>query len=659
MNDFARQFFSAFGARFRENRRGLKVALSGALAQHFGREHLDLVFDAAHRQPGQDLLTPGSRTFDLMVDYVRARGTRAVQELPATYADTSAAVPELRLSNCRVARRSRRKAQGLVGIFSFKIAYTCDERVEELFTVAVDAEGRLRPDLPDRLGEAQPATGKAPSAGPRLERMFRAAEEHAAAHADERAAEREGEILARLHREVSRLVAYYEQLIEELPLGPVEGASAEAQLRAELERKAGEEIEAHRLHVAIAPINCCLVAVPEARYRLRLAAGEVETTLELRRDLHTGALDLPRCPCCQGETAEVGLCRSGHIACPECLSRCGVCGCDVCAACGAQPCVVCGRPLCATCKATCPQCQGRTCPEHVSACPTCGAEVCAQCQAECAGCGTQQCAGHLRACVECEDLFCANCTAACARCGTPVCGEHAVTCGTCGGVCCPQCASRCATCDQALCPTHALTCRECGNVVCSEHGGACAGCGDAVCAEHAGTCEECGKPVCRECMVACTVCGAVRCHPHRAVCRVCGRAVCREHSQVCAACGHLVCAEHAGECAGCGRRACANHLDTCSICDQPYCDLCRHVEAKCVFCAGLQHAEGVPDERVRAIPGLPRRLRSYTGWRLVENAGCRIYLGERGLGLAVVVTDKQDSLLKAEELGWLSSLLGI
>jgi hypothetical protein len=44
---------------------------------------------------------------------------------------------------------------------------------------------------------------------------------------------------------------------------------------------------------------------------------------------------------------------------------------------------------------------------------------------------------------------------------------------------------------------------------------------------------------------------------------------------------------------------------------------------------------------------------------MVENASCRIYLGEKGLGLAVVVTDKRGRLLKAEELGWLSSLLGL
>jgi len=658
VKDFAREFFRAFGAQVKQRRRGIEVTLDGELAQHFGRERLDLIFDAGHLQPGQDLLALGSRTFDLMVEYLRARGTRSLQELPIAYAD-AAGVPELRLRNCRIAHRGRSKAAALVGIFNFKIAYTSDERVEELFTVAVDAEGRVRPDVPTRLAHARPFEGRPPSVGPKLERMFRAAEERAALHANESAAEREREILARMHREISRLVTYYQEMIEELPFGPIEGEGAAAHLRAELERKVAEEVEAHRLHVAITPVNCCLVAAPEARYTLRLASGHAAASLELRRDLHTGALELPHCSACARETAEVGLCRAGHIACPECLSPCAACGQEVCARCGIQPCPVCGRTLCATCKAVCPQCQGWTCAEHLSTCPVCGAAVCGHCQARCAGCDTLQCAAHLRGCAECDDLFCDKCAAACSGCGAVVCREHGIACAVCAKVCCPRCGSRCAICGQALCRAHVASCGECGKAICGAHGAACVQCGRTVCAEHGRACEECNKPVCRECAVTCTVCGAARCYQHRLACAVCGRALCREHSEVCAACGAPVCSEHAQGCAGCAQRVCEGDLEACSICGQTYCDACRQDETTCVFCAGLERAERVPEARVRAIRGLGRRLQGYADWRMVENASCRIYLGEKGLGLAVVVTDKRGRLLKAEELGWLSSLLGL
>jgi hypothetical protein len=199
-----------------------------------------------------------------------------------------------------------------------------------------------------------------------------------------------------------------------------------------------------------------MLSVPQQQWHLTLRRpGGLVMPLTVRQNLHDDTTSPVHCHACAQPTTCLGLCDNGHVACPDCLHTCVVCGQDVCTACGIQQGHISKEWVCAQCAVTCPTCEHTVLPRHTSACAACGQVICSDCMAECPHCGKRYCPQH---------------TVSCATCGAKRCAEQGLVCHVC---------------DRTVCEVHHLSCPICG-----------AGC----CTEHRETCKLCAQPVCSECM---------------------------------------------------------------------------------------------------------------------------------------------------------------
>ncbi len=602
MRDFALKFFRVFGAEIPDPQaEEVDVALPAGLAEHFGQERLRLVFDAETLDPDEHLVVFGSRTFEQMIDYIRRRGQRTCTALPARHPRASEPLAELEIVDGELQGARLTETTETCALFTFLLTYTSDEREQELYQVVVDSGAQVRLDLLEAYADSTPAAepGKPRLKAMDLTKMAQAAQEAAVFRANQHAEEIEKQALQRVHRDVSRLITYYNQRIEELRVpDPAERAQREKELRAELERKTDEEIATRRLHVDLELLTTCLMELPREMHRGEVVNSSAKAPVLLVRDLYTGETFWPECLACHRPARAIEACRGGHVACEDCVAVCSACGEHVCRECGWQPCVVGQQPICAQCKETCSSCRGWVCAEHRQVCPRCDKQVCDNCIGVCALCGEAQCREHLTACAVCGAPTCPDCTVTCIVCHQAVCKEHAQGCSTCGQTVCDRDLLICVVCGKGGCPNHVGACATCGALVCEADSRHCVQCGRRFCAQHILACAACGAPICPDCARQCSVCGGALCGEHRLICEVCektfcpdhatrcdvcGRARCEAHPLRCETCGKNLCSEHAAHCANCGREIprCTDHAPRCHQCGQTFC--ARHL-GTCAVC---------------------------------------------------------------------------
>lgn len=94
--------------------------------------------------------------------------------------------------------------------------------------------------------------------------------------------------------------------------------------------------------------------------------------------------------------AAMTVCLNNHLACPDCVIPCGICGGTLCLKCSLQKCSFCGVTACHGCILRCSTCQRLACAKHAQRCHICNLGNCADCVVVCSTCGKPVCVQHVR-----------------------------------------------------------------------------------------------------------------------------------------------------------------------------------------------------------------------------------------------------------------------
>ena len=665
LRQLALEFFRLFGATVQTNgSTALTVELTPDLAAHFDKPTLSLVFSTAELSPYHDLVAYGSRVFDRMMTYIANHGSMARETLPTHFPELAVSrLPgELTLSACVLTHSAGKNGWRYLFQFNFHISYRADDKREEVFSVAMDEDGNPAPNMDDLLAQATRAGAEVTA--PKMEGLIELAQQAqklALFHADQQCGEVEQDILPRLHAILSRLVNYYEQQaleIQERSDDPDYAANQRQALRSDLQRKIAEELENHRLRVAVTLFSLAQVAQPtwEQSLSLRSRAGDTTLKLPLTRNLYTGKLTLPVCHACDTETAVVGVCAHEHVSCPACLTHCHACARDICLECGVQGCTVCKELLCRDCAVTCPACGQWACQEHTARCPICQETTCFACQDTCAQCGVQQCKTHLVADYLAPGaLLCANCAVVCPHCQRA--SRQTALCDFCGQIFCQGCTGACSACGKVYCRPHLLTDRVSGALVCKRCAAPCPHCGLETASLT--TCAVCGVTQCASCLQGCAECGTMVCAEHRERCSLCGRFHCEQHSDRCHMDGKTVCIAHSFACPVCGDTVCHAHQKFCVVCSMAYCPDCINLDnSVCATCQQLEDAAPInlAQEPVAHDPDVATLATAYT-WRSARNRAHTVYFGTRLMGQMTLVVRHDGMVVHTSHVKGLESLI--
>jgi len=513
MRQFVESFFKNYGGEVEADATGVTVRPSESLRGAFEQDSLRLVFTTKDLDERSELVTPGSPIMDLMHDFLRQRGQKLFAQLPAA---DSAPDPVERVSGhgCSVSVRRSRRRWSVEAHFNVKITLLSDEKKERLVTVAVDDDGRAwMPAGRPWKDEADPEQAPASSlTREQLRERFRKASQFLSEHIRPEAEETRRELLERLHSAMTRLKGYYAQQMHSIS-ARTEQQRLEAQQELEDERdaKLRNEIENHSLRVVFGLINVLVLRRPVQAATLKLESPKAQVEVPIAIDLYAGEFSGLACECCGQETSKPAVCGSGHVACADCVSECGVCGGMFCADCIAGTCACCGAALCKDCAARCSSCNETVCPEHLSRCAVCDRPLCVNCTATCSDCGKKVCAERTSTCSVCGGILCRQCAHACARCGAQVCRKDSTSCAVCGQILCADCKGTCAVCGKDVCRIHLKSCVFCGVTACEQHFATCSYSGKTVCPEHLAQCPRCVHSVCEQLMKRCRLCQEAIC----------------------------------------------------------------------------------------------------------------------------------------------------
>ena len=223
-----------------------------------------------------------------------------------------------------------------LGLFLFRVRYLCDSREEELVEVGVNlTDGRILRRLDEaieRYGlspepwEPLPTKGELPVvqtygiARAELERRILST-----------LGSRRRHLEWRLERESGRAAAYYAELLRELreeqnalaaddPGRPRLESKAWA-IQMEQEGRLAELRGKYRLEVHVSLLSVLRLYQPKLVFRGRLASKAHGAEIPLVWDPVENTGEPARCSLCGGFTYQLGLSRSGAVACPPCLER--------------------------------------------------------------------------------------------------------------------------------------------------------------------------------------------------------------------------------------------------------------------------------------------------------------------------------------------------
>ena len=404
MRLFADAFFTHFGASVYPDEDELLVDLPPDLAAVFGKSRLYLVFSGPSdvEQPrrlssDEDLLVYGSRTFDLMFSFLAKRGLMTQFQLPNRLADdTPEDLPaQLPLHNCRLTQTEVETGEEPFYLFNFRLVYAADQRREEILTVPLNAAGEYNPGLASLpIADLVPVAAEAfrPVAPDDLTTYLKTASSIARKHAEKQTPDIQAQSRTHLHRNLRRLTAFYQRLIDEVNTGdPEADETARLDLKEDLKRKAADELESHRLEITITPISYALALLPLRRYRVGLTTSHSQLTVSIDQNLYSGQIESPRCHHSQERLEALAVCDRGHLVQLAYLKVCTQCGQSVCERCGIAPCAVSGDLVCANCTQACPHCERWISASQVGECTACGEPICVDCAGICVTCGMSQC----------------------------------------------------------------------------------------------------------------------------------------------------------------------------------------------------------------------------------------------------------------------------
>ncbi|MBI3454190.1 MAG: hypothetical protein HY002_00185 [Candidatus Rokubacteria bacterium] len=308
-----------------------------------GSEHLEtrqLAFDPEliDEQPEAELVTFGSPVLEELVDRATASG-RVAQAFLNAAASASRTTADRLMRSYRF-QESAWTAEGgrpwwlPAGVFLFRVRYLSDEREEDLVRVAVSlADGRLLRRLDaalDRHGiAADPAEAWPMMAEWPIGDAYAVARGALEQKLIAPLGLRRRELAARLARESGRAAAYYDELIREreeqrgtLPPGTPERAQVESRLltlRLERASRLGELRSKYRLEAEVSLRSLLRLYLPRVVFGGRLANKRGEAALSLVWDPIEQIGEPAPCAQCRDLTYELGLYRSGAVACPHCL----------------------------------------------------------------------------------------------------------------------------------------------------------------------------------------------------------------------------------------------------------------------------------------------------------------------------------------------------
>ena len=554
MEEYITDVFTYLGCDVQQNGAVLDVRLTPELAESFRKPKLRLVFQTEHVGRDTELVTHGSYVTGRLYDLLKERGQYMSVILPKT----EQPVPDIHLrgSNCVcVTERVREVRKTEVSII-FRVTYYSDEKREEIVTAGIDLEGRvsLSSGFPYTANLLQQA---APHRHPFSQKATKALYEQCVAevqkHAEQQAAQYQETPARHFHDNITRLEAYYQQMIEELPELDQYRDVHMKQLQDEYDIKVADEHHKCQMQISITPVSFCATSIPVRRTRATFAKANgqkrtaknpgTDVVIEAFQNLFSGQTLLPHCDSCGRDMARVGICESGsHAACDACLVECHECGSAVCKECGAAVCVECGKWVCPTCSQVC----------HV--------------------CGERYCSRHLLGCLICREHYCRQCATVCESCGKPTAHNHVTVCDISGQRNCPACAIECSCCRKQVSQSLMKACAYCGQQACSECTFQCEVCGDEFCVHHISECDVTGAMVCPKHLGTCKQCGKQVSTAVLHACDICGTKVCTGCSQQCRQCGTFFCEKHSDE------------IIACTECGTRYCVLCYSGQGPCEEC---------------------------------------------------------------------------
>lgn len=432
-----------------------------------------------------------------------------------------------------------------------------------------------------------------------------------------------------LRQELHRLDRYYGAFLAEVESeASPDAADKKRAIQAEHARRRSEEEERARTRITVHPIQLLQWRVLAQRVAWSLATPSgVSAELGAARLLTGDPEWRLACPSCGRRPGAVWICRAGHVACPDCSGRCGVCGEAACAAHGLAECGFGGHQVCAEHRLVCGPCGRVHCPEHAVRCDTGDHDVCPACAVACAICGAATCRqhgvetgpqaprGHRWLCRSCAVLCEESQTepvgkdeaVRCSACERYVCEHHRVACAVDGAVHCSRHLRRSDRSGRLACEAHRAACDdEPGAILASDEVEGCGTCGRRICDRHGAPCLEDGRRHCAGHL------GPVRdrpgqqaCERHRTICHVDGVAFSLAGTRPCAVCDKAVCEEHRVACPSCGRQVCRPDFEV----------------SRCVTCGHLAPATDPPEELIQAAlaanPGQPVKAK---GWRTARDA---------------------------------------
>jgi hypothetical protein len=557
MKEYIADFFTYFGCDVQQQNAVLRIDLTPEFSEYFRNPKLRLVFHPDHLENAAELVTHGSYLSGRIYDLLKKRGEYISVLLPQK--EEAITAPLLEGANCTLTRQRARSLRRTEIYVLFRITYYSDEKVEEIVTTGIDIEGHISvssgfPYTATLLQAASPC--RLPFTQKQANVLYEQCLQRVNQYAEHQAALIQEKLAQHFHENITRLEAYYQQMIEEVPILEKQRDVYIRQLQDEYEIKASDERQKCQIQVSITPISFCAVTIPFRRSRYTFQGAESrkqraenrkqktesrkqkaesrepgsEVIVEVHQNLFSGKIILPHCESCEHEMSEVGICEGkSHPVCPNCLVECHECGKSVCRDCGMTICFECGEWVCPECSQQCHLCGERLCTRHLLGCLLCRDHFCQQCTATCESCGKPVGRIHLTACEISYQLNCPACTMMCSCCRKHVSKSLITSCAYCGQQACTECTFRCSVCNEEFCVHHIAECAITKEMVCPRHLGTCSQCKQHISTSHLHRCDSCGKTVCTQCAHQCAHCGTYFCQTHT------------DETIPCSECGTLYC----------------------------------------------------------------------------------------------------------------------
>ncbi len=534
MKDYITDVFTYFGCAVQQDGAVLDVRLTPELTESFRKPRLRLVFQAEHVGGDTELVTHGSYVTGRLYDLLKERGQYMSVLLPKI----DQAVPEIHPegSNCACVTERVREVRKTEVSMIFRVTYYSDEKREEILTTGVDLEGRvsLLSGFPYTAALLQQAAAhRHPFSQKETKVLYEQCVAEVQTHAEKQAAQYQDALARHVHENITRLEAYYHQMIEEIPDLDQYRDVHMKQLQDEYDIKVADEHHKCQMQISITPVSFCATTIPVRRTQATFAntnSSGIQVMVEVYQNLFSGETILPRCQSCGQDMARVGICEFGsHAACDACLVECHECGTTACKECGVTVCFECGEWVCPTCSQVCHVCGERYCSRHLLGCLVCREHYCRQCATVCESCGKPVARNHVTVCEISGQRNCPACTIECSCCRKQVAQSQVHACAYCGQQACSECTFRCEVCNEEFCVHHVSECDVTGAMVCSKHLGTCKQCGKRVSTAVLHTCDTCGISVCTDCSQQCRQCGTFFCEKHAdeiIACTECGTRYC-------------------------------------------------------------------------------------------------------------------------------------